>query len=74
MGVLCQDIGCCFGQETRKLIVDGFPEANIIVSDITPDYWRAPCLHAIAGAGEQSYTRCSRGVARTCMAEADLTA
>ncbi|KAK9837326.1 hypothetical protein WJX81_006410 [Elliptochloris bilobata] len=33
------DVGCCFGQETRKLMVDGYPEANIIANDITPDYW-----------------------------------
>ena len=37
-----QDVGCCFGQESRKLIMDGFPEANVVVSDITPDYWCAP--------------------------------
>lgn len=41
-----QDVGCCFGQESRKLIADGFPEANVIASDIISDYWcamRAAC-------------------------------
>ncbi len=39
-----QDVGCCFGQESRKLIRDGFPEANIVASDIIADYWCAlPC-------------------------------
>lgn len=41
IGWAWQDVGCCFGQESRKLILDGFPRANIIASDIIPGYWRA---------------------------------
>jgi len=33
------DIGCCFGNDARKAVVDGFPMANIICSDLRPQYW-----------------------------------
>lgn len=52
-----QDVGCCFGQELRKAILDGYPEANVVASDLTSDYWcmMCPCsLHTSAiGACEQ---------------------
>ena len=36
---LAQDVGCCFGQELRKAILDGIPEANVVASDLTSEYW-----------------------------------
>eukprot|EP00960_Hanusia_phi_P067560 766655-Hanusia_phi.AAC.4 len=35
------DIGCCFGQETRKLIVDGIPPDMIWAVDVIDGYWKA---------------------------------
>ena len=45
LSALIQDLGCCFGQDTRQLILDGVPESSIRATDITPDYWSAswPC-------------------------------
>ena len=34
-----QDVGCCFGQELRKAILDGYAEANMVASDLTSEYW-----------------------------------
>ena len=34
-----QDVGCCFGQELRKAILDGYPEANMVASDLSSEYW-----------------------------------
>ena len=39
--MLTQDMGCCFGQELRKAILDGYPEADTVASDLTSDYWCA---------------------------------
>jgi len=33
------DIGCCFGNDARKAVVDGYPMSNIICSDLRPQYW-----------------------------------
>jgi len=33
------DIGCCFGNDARKAVVDGWPMQNIICSDLRPQYW-----------------------------------
>ncbi|KAJ3872560.1 hypothetical protein F5051DRAFT_151056 [Lentinula edodes] len=33
------DIGCCFGNDLRKAIEDGFPAQNVIASDLRPDFW-----------------------------------
>ncbi|KAJ4463391.1 hypothetical protein C8J55DRAFT_531995 [Lentinula edodes] len=33
------DIGCCFGNDIRKAIEDGFPAQNVIASDLRPDFW-----------------------------------
>ncbi|KAH9921694.1 uncharacterized protein BXZ73DRAFT_91724 [Epithele typhae] len=33
------DIGCCFGNDVRKAVDDGYPIQNIIATDITPDFW-----------------------------------
>ena len=41
LSALMQDLGCCFGQDTRQLILDGISESSISATDITPDYWFA---------------------------------
>lgn len=33
------DIGCCFGNDIRKAIADGFPAAGCVGSDLRPEYW-----------------------------------
>ncbi|KAJ3716033.1 hypothetical protein C8R42DRAFT_588942 [Lentinula raphanica] len=33
------DLGCCFGNDLRKAIEDGFPPQNIIASDLRADFW-----------------------------------
>ena len=35
------DIGCCFGQDTRKLIFDGIPGDMIYAIDLHDGYWKA---------------------------------
>ncbi|MEW5313535.1 MAG: hypothetical protein WDW38_005095 [Sanguina aurantia] len=35
------DLGCCFGQDTRQLLMDGIPAGGIIASDIHDGYWQA---------------------------------
>ncbi|KAH9950514.1 hypothetical protein B0H21DRAFT_776748 [Amylocystis lapponica] len=34
------DIGCCFGNDARKAVADGFPAENTITSDIEPEFWQ----------------------------------
>ncbi|OSC97446.1 hypothetical protein PYCCODRAFT_1377204 [Trametes coccinea BRFM310] len=36
---LLLDIGCCFGNDVRKVIADGYPAENIIASDLRPEFW-----------------------------------
>ncbi|KAJ7467478.1 hypothetical protein FB451DRAFT_1352474 [Mycena latifolia] len=38
-GALLLDIGCCFGNDLRKIASDGFPAQNMIASDLREDYW-----------------------------------
>ncbi|KAF8481384.1 hypothetical protein JB92DRAFT_2765634 [Gautieria morchelliformis] len=38
-GALLLDLGCCFGNDTRKVISDGFPRENVIASDLHPEFW-----------------------------------
>lgn len=38
-GLLLQDIGCCFGQDIRQLISDGWNDEELIAIDLVPDYW-----------------------------------
>ena len=35
------DIGCCFGQDTRQLILDGIPSNSIYSIDFHDGYWNA---------------------------------
>jgi len=34
------DVGCCFGTDVRKLILDGWPKEDITAVDIEPGYWQ----------------------------------
>lgn len=33
------DIGCCFGNDSRKVALDGFPSDQIIASDLKKEFW-----------------------------------
>ncbi|RDX53383.1 hypothetical protein OH76DRAFT_1545423 [Lentinus brumalis] len=33
------DLGCCFGNDVRKAVLDGFPVQNVIASDLQPQFW-----------------------------------
>ncbi|KAF8592217.1 hypothetical protein K439DRAFT_1650383 [Ramaria rubella] len=33
------DLGCCFGIDVRKAILDGYPPENIVTSDLHPEFW-----------------------------------
>ncbi|KAI0771026.1 hypothetical protein BD413DRAFT_613545 [Trametes elegans] len=33
------DIGCCFGNDVRKAVEDGFPLKQVVASDLYPEYW-----------------------------------
>ncbi|KZT04788.1 uncharacterized protein LAESUDRAFT_682254 [Laetiporus sulphureus 93-53] len=39
-GAIFLDIGCCFGNDIRKAISDGFPIHNAIASDLEADFWK----------------------------------
>ncbi|CDO70895.1 hypothetical protein BN946_scf184829.g3 [Trametes cinnabarina] len=38
-GAIFLDIGCCFGNDIRKAVFDGYPIGNVIGSDLHPEYW-----------------------------------
>ncbi|KAL4245152.1 hypothetical protein ABKN59_009899 [Abortiporus biennis] len=38
-GALFLDIGCCFGNDVRKALDDGFPAKQAIGSDLQPEFW-----------------------------------
>ncbi|KAI0916855.1 hypothetical protein AcV5_007473 [Taiwanofungus camphoratus] len=38
-GALFLDTGCCFGNDVRKAVVDGFPIENVIGTDLYPAFW-----------------------------------
>ncbi|KAK7694219.1 hypothetical protein QCA50_001399 [Cerrena zonata] len=38
-GALFLDLGCCFGNDVRKAVVDGFPVQQAIASDLRPEFW-----------------------------------
>ncbi|TFK85712.1 hypothetical protein K466DRAFT_551672 [Polyporus arcularius HHB13444] len=33
------DVGCCFGQDLRKAIADGYPQESVLGTDIVPEFW-----------------------------------
>ncbi|KAF8579004.1 hypothetical protein K439DRAFT_1360580 [Ramaria rubella] len=38
-GAIFLELACCFGNDTRKAIADGFPLENVITSDIQAEFW-----------------------------------
>ncbi|TBU34845.1 hypothetical protein BD311DRAFT_828054 [Dichomitus squalens] len=38
-GAILLDIGCCFGNDVRKAVSDGFPVDNCVATDIHPEFW-----------------------------------
>ncbi|KAK0496141.1 hypothetical protein EDD18DRAFT_232786 [Armillaria luteobubalina] len=38
-GAIYADIGCCFGNDPRKAVVDGYPAEQIVASDLYPEFW-----------------------------------
>ncbi|GLB41661.1 hypothetical protein LshimejAT787_1002610 [Lyophyllum shimeji] len=38
-GALFLDIGCCFGNDVRKIVADGWPVENAIASDLHQEFW-----------------------------------
>ena len=34
-----QDVGACLGQDTRRLITDGWGQHQIVALDLVADYW-----------------------------------
>ncbi|KAI0737401.1 hypothetical protein C8Q80DRAFT_1115292 [Daedaleopsis nitida] len=33
------EVGCCFGVDLRKVVLDGYPVDSIIASDVVPEFW-----------------------------------
>ncbi|KAF5312002.1 hypothetical protein D9619_002493 [Psilocybe cf. subviscida] len=33
------DIGCCFGNDIRKVIIDGYPRERVVGSDLRREFW-----------------------------------
>ncbi|KAK0480788.1 hypothetical protein IW261DRAFT_1474583 [Armillaria novae-zelandiae] len=38
-GAVYADIGCCFGNDPRKAVIDGYPVEQVIASDLYPEFW-----------------------------------
>ncbi|KAI9059638.1 hypothetical protein FKP32DRAFT_1596194 [Trametes sanguinea] len=38
-GAIFLDIGCCFGNDIRKAVLDGYPVENVVASDLHSEYW-----------------------------------
>ncbi|KAK7032966.1 hypothetical protein R3P38DRAFT_3186511 [Favolaschia claudopus] len=38
-GAMLLDVGCCFGNDLRKIASDGFPVRNLIGSDLRQGFW-----------------------------------
>ncbi|KZT55772.1 hypothetical protein CALCODRAFT_498242 [Calocera cornea HHB12733] len=36
---LLLDLGCCLGTDARKAVLDGFPPAQMVTSDLFKDFW-----------------------------------
>ncbi|KAH9481459.1 Methyltransferase ausD [Psilocybe cubensis] len=39
------DLGCCFGNDSRKAMIDGWPIENIVASDLRQEFWE--CGHEL---------------------------
>lgn len=38
-GAIYADIGCCFGNDVRKAVADGYPVQQAIATDLMPEFW-----------------------------------
>lgn len=38
-GAILLDLGCCFGNDARKAVADGFPGKQVIASDLRGEFW-----------------------------------
>ncbi|KAI0066442.1 hypothetical protein BV25DRAFT_1988214 [Artomyces pyxidatus] len=38
-GAILLDVGCCFGVDVRKAIVDGYPMQNVVATDLHEGFW-----------------------------------
>ncbi|KAK0495307.1 hypothetical protein EDD18DRAFT_1171603 [Armillaria luteobubalina] len=38
-GAIYADIGCCFGNDPRKAVADGYPVEQVIAADLLPEFW-----------------------------------
>lgn len=38
-GAILLDLGCCFGNDARKAVADGFPMSQVIASDLRSEFW-----------------------------------
>ncbi|KAK0220001.1 hypothetical protein IW262DRAFT_1272152 [Armillaria fumosa] len=38
-GAIYADIGCCFGNDVRKAVADGYPVQQAIATDLKPEFW-----------------------------------
>ncbi|KAG7448620.1 uncharacterized protein BT62DRAFT_992643 [Guyanagaster necrorhizus] len=38
-GAIYADIGCCFGNDPRKAVLDGYPVKQVLASDLRPEFW-----------------------------------
>ncbi|KAG7448621.1 uncharacterized protein BT62DRAFT_992644 [Guyanagaster necrorhizus] len=38
-GAIYADIGCCFGNDPRKAVVDGYSVEQVVASDLHPEFW-----------------------------------
>ena len=66
------DLGCCFGQETRKLMVDGIPPEMIWAVDVIDGYWAAGLeLYSDGEDSKQRISHVNTVFADPCAAEVD---
>lgn len=38
-GAILLDLGCCFGNDARKAVADGFPGTQVIATDLKQEFW-----------------------------------
>ncbi|KAI0707592.1 hypothetical protein C8Q76DRAFT_799936 [Earliella scabrosa] len=38
-GAILLDVGCCFGNDLRKAIMDGYPKEGALAFDLRPEFW-----------------------------------
>ncbi|KAF9061466.1 hypothetical protein BDP27DRAFT_1385368 [Rhodocollybia butyracea] len=47
------DLGCCFGNDTRKAIQDGYPSESVLATDLHGDFWQLG--HEMFRSSQQSF-------------------